>query len=146
MENIGTMSDFYSVALHELGHLLGFGIAPSWDTFRVANTFTGPASMSLNGGLPVLVDADGSHWASGTTGDVSSPVFIDNQEAAMDPTLLEGTRKYFTDLDFAGLDDLGWQVVPEPGVAGLLAGGVALLVRRRKRHENQGQGAFGRPG
>jgi len=39
------------------------------------------------------------------------------QEAALDPSITLGTRKLFTDLDVAVLEDLGWNiaelVVPE---------------------------------
>ncbi|MBM3821495.1 MAG: hypothetical protein FJ404_01185 [Verrucomicrobia bacterium] len=50
------------------------------------------------------------------------------QEAAMDPDISNGQRKFFTDLDFAGLSDVGWQVtaVPEPAettfAVGILVG------------------------
>jgi hypothetical protein len=133
MENIGLMSDFYSVAVHELAHLLGFGTADSWGTWRVGSSFTGPASMALNGGVAVPLDGDGSHWAEGVTSDVLSPIFVDNQETAMDPTIFDGTRKYFTELDFAGLDDVGWQVIPEPATALLVWAGAAILAFGRKR-------------
>lgn len=54
----------------------------------------------------------------------------------MDPSILLGTRKEFTELDYAGLSDLGWQLapVPEPAtVVGLSAVGLAGAwgVRRR---------------
>jgi hypothetical protein len=133
MENIGGMSDFYSVAVHELAHLLGFGTADSWFTWQVNDTFTGPASMSLNGGVPVPLDPGLGHWQEGTTGDVVSPVFINDQEAAMDPSITDGTRKYFTQLDFGGLDDVGWEVIPEPAAAVLLAGGLWVMSVRRRR-------------
>ena len=57
-----------------------------------------------------------SHWAEGTrSGGV---------EAAMDPTLTVGKRKNFTPLDFAGLDDIGWDVLPPPVTTGSIAGTV----------------------
>lgn len=128
-------NDFYSVAVHELAHLLGIGTAPSWDTFVSGSVFTGTASRAENGGFNVPLSGDTGHWADGTTDRVATPMTLALQETAMDPSLLQGTRKYFTELDYAGLDDLGWQVaVPEPGVAGLLAaGGVMLLGWRRRR-------------
>src|SRR5690606_2650504 len=51
----------------------------------------------------LLLDSDLSHWRSGT--------FSRGQEAAMDPTLTTGARKLLTPLDFAALDDIGWEIV-----------------------------------
>jgi len=82
--------------------------------------------MSLNGG-PVPLTFDGGHWGSGITSTL--PGTGTPQEVAMDPDLTTGTRKFFTDLDFGGLDDLGWDVtpVPEPQAYALVAG-LGLLV------------------
>jgi len=57
----------------------------------------------------------------------------------MDPSLTGTSRKVFTDLDFAGLKDLGWEVSPVPEPAEMaLASGLALLafgvLRRRSLH------------
>lgn len=41
-----------------------------------------------------------------------------SQEVAMDPDLLEGTRKRFTALDAAALKDIGWEVAAPPGING----------------------------
>jgi hypothetical protein len=121
-------NDFLSVAKHELAHVLGFGTAESFDTLIVGTSFTGPVSTALNGGVNPTVTGDGGHWVQGTT-------YL-GQEAMMTPAITTGTRKEFTELDFAGLDDLGWQVtpIPEPTWALALAvPAVALLRRRRAR-------------
>jgi len=127
-------NDFYSIAIHELAHLLGFGTAPSWRTFVQGALFTGPKSRAENFGLPVPLDLDGGHWADGTQGQLRGGG-LTFQEAAMDPTLLEGTRKFFTELDYAGLDDLGWNVIPEPATVLLLGSGVLLLGARRRTRD-----------
>jgi hypothetical protein len=132
-EPFGVMNDFYSVGLHELAHLLGFGTAESWDTFVNGTTFTGPASAAENGGVAVPLATGLGHWANGTQSEVLWPSPMNPQEAAMDPSITVGTRKYFTELDFAGLDDVGWQVIPEPGSVILLAGGTLALGARRRR-------------
>jgi hypothetical protein len=127
----GGRSDLYSVILHELGHVLGFGIADSWNNWVSGLDFTGPASVAEYG-ANVPLDTDLAHWAAGTKSQVYPNGAI--QEAAMDPDLTVGTRKLFTRLDVAALDDIGWEIVPEPsifvlGITGLLA---LLAYRYRK--------------
>lgn len=107
--------DLFSVAIHELGHLLGFGTATSWSNQAVDKAFTGANAQSAYGG-PVPL-ADGWHWASG----LQSLALGGSQEAAMDPTLSAGTRKYFTELDWAGLADIGWEVVPGAALSSAMA-------------------------
>ena len=111
--------DFYSVAVHELGHVLGFGTADSYST-RVQNgKFNGPAVIALTGSSQA-VTADG-HWASGLS--------YGGQEAAMTPDIAAGVRKQFTELDFAALKDIGWEVsaVPEAETWGMMIAGLGLL-------------------
>jgi hypothetical protein len=100
-------SDFYSVALHEMAHLLGFGTAGSWDDAIAGGQFTGAKSMALKGG-PVQLSPDLAHWLNSTQSTVG--VGGPQQETAMDPSLTTGTRKRFTILDWAGLDDVGWDI------------------------------------
>jgi hypothetical protein len=101
----GNQSDFLSVAMHELAHVLGIGTAESWDAHVAGGVFTGPAAVAEYGGN-VPLDTIASHWNYGTMSEVDGVP----QEAAMDPDLTQGTRKDFTDLDFAGLADVGWEV------------------------------------
>ena len=55
------------------------------------------------------------------------------QEAAMAPSITTGTQKHFTTLDFAGLQDVGWTLVPEPTSGALLASAMLILAVRRPR-------------
>lgn len=97
--------DFYSVALHELGHVLGLGTAPSWTRLVSGGRFLGPNAYSASDtGTSPLVDGGGAHWAAGTTSG--------GAEADMTPYLAAGLQKHFTPLDWAGLADIGWQVDP----------------------------------
>ena len=94
--------DFYSVALHELGHVLGIGTADSWQNLITGTTFNGLQSRAANNGIAPSVTADGGHWADNTVSN--------GQEASMTPSIASGVRKNFTPLDFSGLDDLGWDL------------------------------------
>ena len=93
--------DFVSVASHELFHVLGFGLANSWNA-KVAGGFTGTNSVAISGRSPVPLN-DASHWASGTTSN--------GQIALMTPESINGQRKLPTRLDYAGLQDIGWQLI-----------------------------------
>ena len=110
--------DFYSVAVHELGHLLGFGTADSYYHYVANGVFTGPEVNTLTPNPSVTNDG---HWAAGTK-------YL-GQEAAMTPGIAAGQRKRFTELDFAAMKDIGWQVtaVPEPETWGMLLAGLGLL-------------------
>jgi hypothetical protein len=104
--------DFLSVATHELAHVLGFGTAGSWtQNYASGGFFNGPKAVALYGG-PVPLNSGGDHFNNGvlsTAGGVP-------QETLMDPDITTGTRKYITLLDFAALDDLGWDLA-RPGDA-----------------------------
>ncbi len=136
VETFTGQNDFYSVAVHELGHLLGLGTADSWDNLVSGGAFTGVNSVLANGGN-VTLSAGLDHWAEGTMSTLVGTLTA--QEAAMDPSLTTGSRKFFTTLDFAGLDDIGWSLtaIPEPAtfgwVAALGALGLALSRRARRR-------------
>ncbi len=114
-------TDFYSIAIHELAHALGFGEqsdpGPSaWQTLVSGSNFTGINSETLNGFQPVPLSADLAHWAQGTTSVVYGTSIA--QETSMSPSITDGTRKTFTALDAAGLKDIGWSLILPPGVNG----------------------------
>ena len=61
--------DFFSVAMHEIAHILGIGTADSWDTWVDGGQFTGPNAMAANlssPGDPVGLSGGRDHWAEGT--------------------------------------------------------------------------------
>ena len=105
--------DFLSVATHELGHLLGIGTADSWSRYVSGESFVGPNARAVHGGnVPLSGDA---HFREGLRDG--------GQEVALDPSLLDGTRKLFTQLDFAALADIGWEVTSGTGGGGSGGGG-----------------------
>jgi hypothetical protein len=121
-----TQIDFLSAAEHEIGHLLGFGTSNAF-TNRVSGSFFTGWAATQEYGSSVPTDAAGAsaqHWADGT---------LDHGvHATMDPVFDYGKRETFTPLDFAGLQDIGWGVLPPPvtvgpgpysSVAGVTSGG-----------------------
>jgi hypothetical protein len=95
--------DFVSTVAHEFMHSLGIGTTTPWDNLVVGGTFTGPRSVEkYDGPGNVPLSADLQHWADGTT-DAGQP-------SAMDKVALRGVRVLPNPLDYAGLDDIGWNV------------------------------------
>ena len=104
---------FFTVAIHELGHLMGIGTADSFLAQISGGYFTGPESVSVYGGnVPLAPELD--HWADGTMSTVPGG---GAQEAILTPYTGSGEQLEFTLLDYAALTDIGWEV-PEidPGV------------------------------
>lgn len=97
--------DFYSVATHEFGHILGIGTAPQWFTQVQNGSFIGSNAVAVYGG-PIPLTSEGAHWADG--------VQSGGQAVALDPVLNPGTRVNWTPLDQASLHDVGWAGVVSP--------------------------------
>ena len=95
--------DFTSVALHELMHVYGFGLGEAAFTRHIVNgSFAGPNLLSVNGS-PVKVEGNpADHFAQGTT--------FNGAESPMQPALPAGVKRGLTALDYAVLQDLGWNV------------------------------------
>lgn len=99
----GNEHDFYSVALHEMIHVLGFsdGTPAFANLISISGEFMGPASMAVSADTSLL-PGDPGHWDEG----LSSA----GQETLMDPTFSRGIRKLVTPLDFAAMQDIGWEL------------------------------------
>jgi hypothetical protein len=95
--------DFLSVALHEIGHILGIGTSPAFESLTNNQQFLGPNSNSLNNNQPIPLADNQGHVEEGFS--------LGNEpEALMDPTLELGQRKIPTSIDLALLSDIGYQI------------------------------------
>lgn len=94
-------TDFVTVAIHELGHVLGFGTLAPFTSRVVSGAFNGPEATRVNGGTPPSATTDGGHWATGVTSD--------NQQSILVPTIPAAKRLFVTSLDWAAFQDMGWE-------------------------------------
>jgi Ca2+-binding RTX toxin-like protein len=92
--------DFISVALHEIGHILGIGTSAAFEALVANGMFDGVNARAVNGGQPVPLEADMSHVQDGFAGDT----------VLFDPILTNGTRTLPSDLDLAMLADIGFEI------------------------------------
>ena len=97
-------TDFLSVAVHEISHLLGFGLSDSFETHVTGSgKFNGPKAVAE-------YDGSGNVPLAGSESHIESSITDEGREAAMDPGVLRGERKLLTKLDWAVLADIGWEV------------------------------------
>ncbi len=95
--------DFYSVAVHELGHTLGFGGSNEFDALAQGSQFVGANARAANNGTnPSLSANDPGHWQQG--------IRSNGQPVSMQPIISAGARVGFSNLDYAALADIGWEV------------------------------------
>ena len=96
--------DFLSLSLHEIGHVLGIGIAPAFTSQVENEEFDGALSTSINGNQPIPLDEDLNHIEDGHSVD-------SNSDALLDKSFTFGERNLPTDLDLAILSDIGYDII-----------------------------------
>jgi hypothetical protein len=101
--------DFISTAVHEIGHVLGFGTSRAFDRLTAplnaaqstAKGFVGINARTVNGGNPIPLS--GGHIQE-------SYEFGGSGESVMDVKIASGVRTLPTRLDLAILNDIGYTV------------------------------------
>lgn len=147
-------TDFYSIALHEIGHALGMNVSwNQWTDDVTGSTFAGSATVAAynaDNGTSLtsldLVSGSNPHWKEDSYDSMIFPQGNPNlmgtvgmaslQDTIMEPALdFTPTirRLELTNVDVAALEDLGWTVIPEPSVGLLFGAGACLLGFRRRR-------------
>lgn len=92
--------DLFSVALHEIGHVLGIGQAEIFKTQTAGQSFDGVNARAVNDGEPIPLSEDESH---------TDPSVRDG-ENLLSPTLTIGQRQEITDIEKAFLADIGYEI------------------------------------
>jgi hypothetical protein len=83
--------------------VLGIGTSSRWFSQSSGGYFHGATAKQWYGG-PVPLSPDGAHWREGIT--------LNGSQVSLDPTIMTGTRVPLSNLDYAGLADMGWAVGP----------------------------------
>ena len=94
--------DAVSIALHELGHILGISPGDAFMAHVVDGHFTGPHAMEVYGG-PVPLAGDGY-------GHIADHVRVDGRMPLMATGKPQGVRYEPTRLDLAILADIGYEL------------------------------------
>lgn len=98
-------TDLYSVAVHEMFHVLGFNHSvPAFSRHVAGSRFGGPHAIDeydINTQPPLADDL--SHWSDSVRESGMTPLVT--------PSIDTGTRKSVSSLDLAAMQDVGWELL-----------------------------------
>lgn len=92
--------DFFSTALHEIGHVLGIGTASIFQDIGRGGNFDGENTLNVTEQMGVPLTSDLSHI---------DPNFTDNGENPLMEPVVSG-RTFPTEAELAMLADIGWEI------------------------------------
>lgn len=151
--------DFVGVAIHEIGHALGFTSGVDAVDYYITNSidldpyaaftpldlfrYSANGALNLGVGAAAYFSIDGGVTNLGAFSTGSSANGGDGQQAShwkdnlglgiMDPSVDYGLIDSPSALDIVAFDVIGWNLVPEPSAMLLGALGVVCAVGRRRR-------------
>jgi len=111
--------DFYSVMVHEIGHVMGFNLNNAWNFNKSGNYWTGANAKSEYGGQNIPLYST-PHWdlptdgTPGNTGNLNPGLVSCACHPSMLPSGGPDERTSFSDLDFALLKDIGYSISASP--------------------------------
>lgn len=91
--------DFVSIALHEIGHILGVGTAPIFKVLGAGRAFDGVNAQEVTDGNAIPLEASLDHISEG---------FRDN--SVLLDSILEPGRQSPSEIDLATLADIGYEI------------------------------------
>jgi len=110
-------TDFYTVMVHEVGHIMGFNIHNAWNANLSGSNWIGTEAMkeySLlnppNGEAVPLYSSTNPHWSLGLDYNKVNC----GCHPSMLPSVSSNKRTTFSDLDFALLKDIGYSISDNP--------------------------------
>ena len=156
---VSSQFDFVGVAIHEIGHALGFTSGVDIVDYAITNLidldpyavftpldlfrYSASGVLNLGVGAAAYFSIDGGVTNLGASSTGSSANGGDSQQAShwkdnmglgiMDPSVGYGLIDSPSALDIMAFDVIGWNLVPEPSSMLLGALGVVCAVGRRRR-------------